>query len=563
MNFQRGNSDSRKPLEVVRVSFWAIGIALGGWLTYATRYYFNSDGLNYLDIGDAVRRGHWDALVNHTTSPVYSVLVAMAQAAMNTSPGDELAWLKSINFLLFLSAMASCDLFVHQLKQDESFSGWNARKEIPYSLVRLVVYSAFFVASLIWIRPRLIAPDMLVFALILVSVSIILWIKRHPETTRGFFLLGLTLGIAYLVKTYMFLLSFLMILLAVLWVPKWKTALARATLAMGLVILIGLPFVAALSRDVGRITYGGAGDYNYAVFVAGQGSVKNPPECLSRTPETFLYRGTPYSSFASGSDLAKSHEGLRPRFDFSAQMNVLSSNLIATIVDSPWFFLSVFFWNVLQFKWAKPGVGSVIPPSKACILLTIAVFGVLLFCLVVLEIRYIAPFLFLIVPGSAYLWTYRDLDGRDLMWRKGLAYVLAGGLFLLVGLSSIDQYQRAIEGEGHKQSYEAVLEENRSIARFINATGYGNEQHGGVIEKSAGSIYWARMANVRIAAEVSRATDYLNISSEERTLLSKKLRDRSIKFLIGKGKEFSSLSAEGWVQIPHTEAHHILFIPGG
>jgi len=563
MNFEHGSCDSRKTLDVVRVSFWAIGIALGAWLTYVTRYYFNSDGLNYLDIGDAVRRGHWDALANHTTSPVYSVLVAIAQAAMNTSPEDELTWLKSINFLLFLSAMASCDLFVHQLKQDENFSGWSLRKELPYSLVRLLVYSAFFVASLIWIRPRLIAPDMLVFALILVSVSIILWIRRHPETARGFFLLGLTLGIAYLVKTYMFLLSFLMILLAASWVPKWKTAAARAMLALGIVLLIALPLITTLSRDVGRITYGGAGDYNYAVFVAGQGSVKNPPECLSLTPEIFLYRGTPYSSFAAGSDLAKSHEGLRPRFDFLAQMNVLGSNLLATLGDSPWFFLSVFIWNGLQLKWAKPRVGSVIPPSKACFRLTIAVFGVLLFCSVGLEIRYIAPFLFLIVPGSAYLWMYRDLDGRELTWRDGSAYLLAGVLLLLLGFTCIDQYQRALHGEGHKQSYKAVFEENRSIARFINSNGYGNDQRGGAIEKSAGSIYWARMANVRIAAEVSRATDYLNTSSEKRALLTKKLRDRSIKFLVGKGKGFQSLSSEGWVQIPHTESHYILFIPGG
>jgi hypothetical protein len=563
MNPQHGNCDSKKTLDFVRIAFWTTGIAVGAWLTYVTRYYLNSDGLNYLDIGDAVRRGHWDALVNHTSSPAYSVMVAMAQVLLNTSPADELPWLKSINFLLFLSAMASCDLFLHQLKEDHIFSEWNLNKEIPYSLIRIVVYCAFFVASLIWIRPRLIAPDMLVFALILVSVSMIFWIKRHPETTGGFLLLGLTLGLSYLVKTYMFLVSFLLILLAMLFVPRWKTALARGSLTIGIVVLISLPFMTALSRDIGRLTYGGAGDYNYAVFVAGQGSPKNPPECLTERPETFLSKGTLYSSFASGSDLAKSHEGLRPRFDLRSQITVLGSNLVATVVDSPWFFLSVLTWNILQLKWAKPRVGSIIPPSKVCILLTIAKCGILLFCLVVLEMRYIAPFLFLAVPGLAYVWFYGDLEGKDRMLRDGSTYLLAVILVVLVGTSAIDQYQRAVQGEGPKQSYKAVLEENQSIARFINSSGYGNEQDVALIEKAAGSIYWARMANVRIVAEVSRTKDYLDASSQERALLKNKLKDRSIKLLIGKGNEFDSLSSEGWVRIPHTQKHYILFTSEG
>ncbi|MDQ1239953.1 MAG: hypothetical protein QG577_2139, partial [Thermodesulfobacteriota bacterium] len=403
------------------------------------------------------------------------------------------------------------------------------------------------------------APDMLVLALILVAVGIIFWIKRNPKTRIGFLFLGLVLGLSYLVKTYMFPMSFLLISLAALSVSRWTSALKGVTIAMVALLLVSLPYIALLSSDLGRFTYGGAGNYNYAVFVKGKGEPVNPPELLSERPETVLFVVNPNSSFTPGWDLAKHHEGITPQFHLSAQLIVLKNNLIAMVQDSPWFFGLVALWNIVQFRWASPRLGKIVPPSEVVTLLVLGTAGSILFCLVVLEMRYVAPFLLLGFTGLTCLWRYKPSAVSACKTINRLGYLVSISLLFLVAASVIDQYHRAVHGERGKPSYESLLMENQSIGHFINQNGYGNGDRVALIESSLGSVYWARLANVKIVAQILSSKDYLYASNQERAFLINRLRDRSIKVLVGIGSEFDALSREGWTKIANTREHYILF----
>jgi hypothetical protein len=96
---------------------WVVGLTAGAILTYTTRYYLNGDGINYIEMGEALRHGWWSGLVNLTESPGYAFLLGLGQIVLNTNRLNELQLLKSVNFVCFVVAMAACELFVHILKR--------------------------------------------------------------------------------------------------------------------------------------------------------------------------------------------------------------------------------------------------------------------------------------------------------------------------------------------------------------------------------------------------------------------------------------------------------------
>ncbi len=140
---------------------------------------------------------------------------------------------------------------------------------------------------------RLVSPDMLMLGYLLLSVSLILRIKANPLGYTNFVGLGCVLGLAYLTKTYMFVYSGIILVLAGLAVGNLRLAVPRAGLALVIMTAISLPFIVALSRDLGRFTYGEAGNYNYALFVASEGEPVNPPAQLTTKPAVLLFEEAP------------------------------------------------------------------------------------------------------------------------------------------------------------------------------------------------------------------------------------------------------------------------------
>ena len=551
--------EQRASENLVRVAFWIIGTILGGLLAYLTRYYLNTDGLIYLEIGDAVRRGDWGALVNHQWSPAYSVLMGFAQQLLDSHPCDELASLKIVNFLAFLFAMGMCDVFLASLRASVSDESGGSADPAPFRLVSLVIYCAFLVAALIWIRVRLVSPDMLMLGSLLLFVSLILRIKTNPLGYTNFVGLGCVLGLAYLTKTYIFVYSGVILVLAGLAVGSLRKAIPRVGLALAIMITISLPLIVSLSRDLGRFTYGEAGNYNYALFVASQGEPVNPPAQLTTKPAVLLFEETPHSCFSPGADIAKQSEGKRPRFDATAQVKAVERNLLIMVADSPWFFLTLILWNLLQLKWARPRLGSFLPLSESLMLLSASVSGILLFLLVLVEMRYIAPFLFLGVGGLALIWRYRTLDARGSFLRDCTYYALCIVFMSVTAWSAIDQALRATRPSGSKQSYEAVLQEDKAMANYIRSQKSLIGARGAIVESHSMSIYWARLAGVKIVAEIPSGRDYLEATPQDRETAKKKLREHSVEFLAARGREFHTLASEGWTKVPSTSDYYFLF----
>ncbi|MGC8908729.1 MAG: hypothetical protein ACP5M0_15005, partial [Desulfomonilaceae bacterium] len=467
--------------------------------------------------------------------------------------------LKIVNFLTFVFAMGMCDIFLASLRGAVSNEYGGNTEPAPFRLLRLVIYCAFLVAALVWIRVRLVSPDMLMLGYLLLSASLILRIKTNPLGYANFVGLGCVLGLAYLTKTYMFVYSGIILVLAGFAVGSLRRAVPRAGLALVIMMAISLPFILALSRDLGRFTYGEAGNYNYALFVASEGEPVNPPAQLTTKPAVLLFEETPHSCFSPGADIAKRSEGKRPRFDLNAQLKAVERNLWIIVSDSPWFWLSVMFWSLVQLKWARPRLGSMLPVSEGLMLLTASVSGILLFLLVLVEMRYVAPFLFLGVAGLALIWRYKPLDAREGQVRDCAYYALCVVFLSFTAWSAIDQALRATTPSGSKPSYEAVFREDTAMANYISGQKNLSSARGAIVDSHSMSIYWARLAGVKIVAEIPSMRDYLEAAPRDREIAKKRLREHSVEFVAARGREFQTLASEGWIKVPSTSDYYLLF----
>src|SRR5208283_5283763 len=98
----------------IRAAYWAVGLTAGAILTYTTRYYLNGDGINYIEMGEALRHGWWSGLVNLTESPGYAFLLGLGQIVLNTNRLNELQLLKSVNFVCFMVTSTSIVLWIKE-----------------------------------------------------------------------------------------------------------------------------------------------------------------------------------------------------------------------------------------------------------------------------------------------------------------------------------------------------------------------------------------------------------------------------------------------------------------
>ena len=186
----------------VRTAFWVFGPLAAGILAYTTRHYVNGDAIAYMDMAEAFRKGLWKESVLLGYSPGYSILLAIFESIIPSTLLNELFVVKFLNFILFIAAMAACNLFVNRLIEEIEVGG--GRTVLPPHIMKAVCFALFLVASLIWLRIQIVAPDILIFIFVLLSVGAILNIKRSPDEFFNFACLGLSIRSGLHLQDFLF-----------------------------------------------------------------------------------------------------------------------------------------------------------------------------------------------------------------------------------------------------------------------------------------------------------------------------------------------------------------------
>ena len=388
----------------VRNAAWALLLtiaALQGWMF---RNEISPDGVAYLDLSDAVVSGRFGELVNGYWSPLYPVVIGVLRLIVSPTPlGDpewEFAIVHVANLLAFLAALGAFELFMRQL--DEAGEDWGQQMlRSPFG--RGAAYLLFAIGSLDMISVKGPVPDLLLAAACLASFAFAIRLQRAPADRRAAVLLGASLAAGALTKSILFPLG-AVVLASLGWALR-RSGLGSVAVAAAVLAALTLPWVAATSVALGRLSTGETGALNYAWYVNG----RQPPNtgvmpALAAPREPLALDGLAVLPDARGTnplwyDPARWHRDVRPTLSLAQQRpRLIHSARYYAYVLAPFLLLLVAIaaasrWSDLRLAWMR--VHIVLVPCLA---------GIAAYSLVYTTSRYVAPFLVAgcVAFGAAY-----------------------------------------------------------------------------------------------------------------------------------------------------------------
>ena len=256
------------------------------------------------------------------------------------------------------------------------------------------------------------------------------YIASREDGVRLHALLGLVLGVGYLVKAVMLPIAVVFLGVAARLAGGLRIAAARTLLSTLIVAVFVTPFGAALSLTQGRVTLGDSGKLNYAWLVnrepfpfeqpsaptiALRGGMAWPP-ALVHPPRILLDRPLvlEFATPAGGTiplldDLAYWYEGMTPRFSFADQTRatLASASAYVRICERlGWLIGALWLLWYLTPRRHRRGLSTAGTVVLAPALCALGIYG-----FVWVEPRYVAAFVVLGVIGA--LLGVRVADGAE------------------------------------------------------------------------------------------------------------------------------------------------------
>jgi hypothetical protein len=363
------------------------------------------DDISYLDIAKLIRAGDWKPALNPLWSIGYPLLLSGVKPFFPASLAGELHAIFALNMLIYLAAWVS---FLWLLRTAAEFAG--LRLSVPLALTPLTLFAAacIFVSAAVGLgRVSSVGPDQLVACLFFLASGILLRFALHP-TARDGLLLGLTLGLGFVVKGVFLPLT--VILLGTALIPQRRLRATVALSAPAGMLLLMLPYAAGLSWAIGRPTLGGSGALNYAFHVnqlphwmGWQGGPPrlgyplHPVHLLRIHPAVFGFGEPFHVTYPPQFSLHYWYDGYRHFFSLPDALRAILTNLhaLASVLHENALFVVALFVSIAilwaphpsrPMRWVGRGLLTLWPLFLPSIL------GILLYIQVHLEGRYIAAF---------------------------------------------------------------------------------------------------------------------------------------------------------------------------
>lgn len=480
--------------------FWLIVLAilLGAINAWAYRHTMNPDGISYLDIGGDLLKSSGGALINAHWSPLYPTFLGLALIIFSPSPYWEFALAHAVNFLIYLSALWAFNFFLKRvIAEDRRLHGQNA---YPEWIWLALGYGLFLITSLNFITLAALTPDMLLAGLLYLATGLLLKI-REGATRATYISIGAVLGISYLARAPMFLLSPLLIAESVFVVENRRKNIINGAIALAAFLAISLPFVFALSIQKGRVTFSDSGKLNYAWHVnksipyIGWTEGPNSPRKIFEDPPVLEFKEPIHSTYPLWRDPSYWNEGAPIKIDAPAHMGrvVQSGKELWFMTRRHLFpvaltFLALLFIGKISLRKLFASWPLALPAGA----------GILMYAVVHTASRYVAPFLALLWLGL-FLGT-----GRERMEKLRIS-IFAAGLALLFGVIAATNTNEAIRvtrdiryGEQREPHREWI------VAKTLREAGVREGGAVGVIGHHFGAFaaYWAHLLRARIVAEI-------------------------------------------------------------
>jgi len=498
----------------------SLAILLGALHVWAanTSHSMGADGVVYLDLADAYLRDGWHEAVNPVWSPLYSWILGPVVHLLQPSMRWEFAVVHWVNFAIYLLALV-CFEFLWRQAMHWRDSWASARSDddarLPDWAFRSLGYAIFIWSSLYLIEIWSVTPDMLLAALIYLAAGLLLRVRIGSSPRSTFALLGLVLGLAYLAKSAMFPLAFVFFIVGLISAKDRRRARVPVLLGLAVFLLVSVPWVTLISRQVGHLTIGEAGKLTYVRYICGipyphwqgdvpgMGTPRHATRKIYDQPAVYEF-GTPVAgTYPISYDPSYWYEGAVARFDPVRQVR----GLLAALA----FYLDLFVRQLgglvvgVSVLYLVAALAGIRPPGRpgnwGLALVAVAAFA--MYALVYVEGRYIGAF---VVILWADLLANLRLPDSALQRRLITATSAAMILFMLLGIAAFN-----LEGAGRLAgpppagaSTEALAGPPGwpgEVAQELRRSGVNAGDRVAVFGYAFTS-FWARLARVRVAAEM-------------------------------------------------------------
>lgn len=541
----------------LRITFWIVAILLGALQAWGSRHTMDSDGISYLDHGDAFFRGEWRIAVNAYWSPLYSWLLGLGLFLLKPAPYWEYSVAHLVNFLIYLAALGSFDFLLRELVRQQEL---RQERLVPEGLVsfppwtcQVLAYTLFIWSSLALITIREVTPDLAVAALVYLTVGILLRIRSGRTDWILFIFLGLVLGIGYLTKSPMFLLSFVFLSTCLFSLGPLKTALPRTVVAFATFLLVASPYILAISETTGRLTFGESGRFHYFWYINqdrwfSYSGVKK----IFHFPPVYEF-GTPVQgTYPIWFDPVYWNKNVIPDyFHLNDLIRVLLrygvKGYCAIFFSQQGYFTACLF--LLLFLSRRPWFG-IKEMGENWVLLLPAGAALAMYSFLDPHLRYLGPFIALLWLGTFSGVRLPDFgESRRLL--VGVTLVLAMMMFTQLAREEIPLVRTTVRELVRGEEPSAHLP--WLVARHLDQMGL----KAGDPVAAIGSYYhafWARLARVRIVAEIpyTDSSSFWAVAPEVRSQVINAFASTGAKVMVAE-RVPPTASTEGWQRVENTD----------
>ncbi len=574
INFDTVSEDARPAARLgyfrLRLALWGLAAILGFVQAWANRYeLLSSDALPYLDIATAYLHGDWDVAVNSYWSPLYSWLLAAALWIVKPQPYWELSVIRLVNWAIFLYAMICFDFLMREFlrwKRWQAADSLNENQPAPPDWVYVIFgYSLFVWFSIFQIQVASEHPDILLSGFIYLSVGILLRIQRKEANWLTFAAFGLVLGAGYLAKAVMFPLAFVFLSMSLFAFGNFKKAMARVALATIVFLIVAAPFVAAISKSKNRLTFGETGKLNYAWFVnlgwestghttlywEGEvpetGKPVHPLRKAHGHPVIYEFAEPVGGTYPPWYDPSYWYEGIRPHFELSGQLRRLALNFLG--------YYEIFFFSaqfglmvgMLTLYLMSEGrrIGWL---ARRWILIVPGIVIMALYSLVCVEPRYVDASLVILWLGlfsgvrPSERWPSARLSANLALAFASLIFILSIGSSSSEIVTTARSFIKGENIEAHQHWKMAVRLKEMGVQPSDKLAIIGRGFH----------AYWARLAGVKIVAELPFRDSFWGADEAARQRAFSVLAKTGAKFFVADNMPVS-FSKVGWEKVPDTK----------
>jgi len=493
-----------KPSTTVRWLFRGLALGLGLAQIVVGRNTIGPDARSYLEIARAILRHDWAMTISAYWSAMYPWLLAAVLGIVRPSLRWEFPAAHALAFPVLVAGIASFEFFWGGLLRLRELNTARLRLSsppIPQTQMWVLGYSLF-----IWltvgdvILP--INPDLCVITLVLLQAALLLRIEISESDRRSLYLwFGFCLGLGYLVKAILFPMAF--VFLGVMIVVSGRHHRERMrgfALAFLIFIFVVSPEIALLSRSKGRLTFSDTGKlaldwYTYNLPLRnwqgdppGTGTPVHPTRKIYERPAVYEFNGPLRSSYPPWYDPSYWNEGLSPAFDLKA----IARHSLLQILELGVTLLHPKAWAIgilLILIGCDPretfkGIAAL----RHLALISAVAF--VLYCLTLVQSRYLAPWLLLLWGAVLSGVRLRRAIAPLYLWVTVLvSLVLIASVGYLVYGESIHGFHNDVSAD--YSTAEGLRKMGLRPGEKVAAIGYDND------------AYWAYLLRLSIVAEIN------------------------------------------------------------